>query len=94
MQEAYIHGYWDAFTAFMRSFFNAVFKTNSYLERAVMTGITRISKESIVYHKLHQKYSAFLMLGEKQVKVSRKDFITVSFWDLWLSRQGAFPGKE
>lgn len=37
----------------------------------------------------YQKYSAFLMLGEKQVKVSRKDFITVSFWDLWLSSQKA-----
>lgn len=47
MQEAYIHGYWDEFTAFMRSFFNATFKTNPYLERAVMTGITRVSKESI-----------------------------------------------
>ncbi len=47
MQEAYIHGYWDAFTGFMRSLFNAAFKTNPYLERAVMTGITRISKESV-----------------------------------------------
>lgn len=47
MQEAYIHGYWDEFTFFMRSFFNATFKTNPYLERAVMTGITRVSKESI-----------------------------------------------
>lgn len=47
MQEAYIHGYWDEFTSFMRSFFNASFKTNAYLERAVMTGITRVSKESI-----------------------------------------------
>ena len=47
MQEAYIHGYWDEFTAFMRSLFNATFKTNPYLERAVMTVITRVSKESI-----------------------------------------------
>lgn len=47
MQEAYIHGYWDEFTAFLRSLFNATFKTNPYLERAVMTGITRVSKESM-----------------------------------------------
>ena len=47
MQEAYVHGYWDEFTLFMRSFFNATFKTNPYLERAVMAGITRVSKESI-----------------------------------------------
>ncbi len=46
-QEAYVHGYWDEFTAFIRSMFNSVFKTNPYLERAVMTGITRVSKESI-----------------------------------------------
>lgn len=47
MQEAYVHGYWEKFTGFMRSLFNAAFKTNPYLERAVMTGITRVSKESV-----------------------------------------------
>ena len=47
MQEAYIHGYWGEFAGFMRSLFNATFKTNPYLDRAVMTGITRISKESV-----------------------------------------------
>lgn len=47
MQEAYIQGYWDELTTFVRSLFNATFKTNPYLERAVMTGITRVSKESI-----------------------------------------------
>ena len=47
MQEAYLNGYWEQFLAFMRSLFNASFKTNPYLERAVMTGITRVSKESI-----------------------------------------------
>lgn len=47
MQEAYMHGYWNEFTAFIRSLFNATFKTNPYLRRAIMTGITRVSKESI-----------------------------------------------
>ncbi|MDE6202607.1 MAG: ATP-binding protein, partial [Lachnospiraceae bacterium] len=47
MQEAYVNGYWDELAAFIRSLFNASFKTNPYLERALMTGITRISKESI-----------------------------------------------
>ncbi len=47
MQEAYVDGFWDEMTAFIRSMFNSTFKTNPYLERAVMTGITRISKESI-----------------------------------------------
>lgn len=47
MQEAYVNGYWEQFTAFIRSLFNASFKTNPYLERALMTGVTRVSKESI-----------------------------------------------
>ena len=47
MQEAYVQGYWDEFTSLIRSLFNAAFKTNPYLERAIMTGITRVSKESI-----------------------------------------------
>ena len=47
MQEAYVHGYWAEFTTFVRSLINATYKTNPYLERAVMTGITRVSKESI-----------------------------------------------
>ncbi len=47
MQEAYVNGYWEELAAFTRSMFNSAFKTNPYLERAIMTGITRASKESI-----------------------------------------------
>ena len=47
MQEAYVGGYWGKIVPFIRNLFNAAFKTNPYLERAVMTGITRVSKESI-----------------------------------------------
>ena len=47
MQEAYVGGYWPEMVAFIRSFFNAAFKTNPCLERAIMTGITRVSKESV-----------------------------------------------
>ena len=47
MQEAYVNGFWDELVSFTRSLFNSTFKTNPYLERAVMTGITRVSKESI-----------------------------------------------
>ncbi len=47
MQEAYVNGYWKEIVAFFRSMFNAAFKTNPWLERAIMTGITRVSKESI-----------------------------------------------
>ena len=47
MQEAYVDGYWEDLVAFTRSLFNSAFKTNPWLERGVMTGITRVSKESI-----------------------------------------------
>ena len=47
MQEAYVHGYWSEIAEFIRNLFNATFKTNPYLDRAIMTGITRVSKESI-----------------------------------------------
>lgn len=47
MQEAYVYGYWEEMAVFIRNLFNSTFKTNPYMERAVMTGITRISKESI-----------------------------------------------
>ena len=47
MLEAYTGGYWDELVTFTRSLFNATFKNNPYLERAILTGITRISKESI-----------------------------------------------
>ena len=47
MQEAYVDGYWDELVVFTRSLFNSTFKTNPWLDRAIMTGITRVSKESI-----------------------------------------------
>ena len=47
MQEAYADGYWDELVVFTRSLFNSTFKTNPWLDRAIMTGITRVSKESI-----------------------------------------------
>lgn len=47
MHEAYVSGYWDGLTRFMQGLLNATFKTNPYLERAIMTGVTRVSKESI-----------------------------------------------
>ena len=47
MQEAYVYGYWDELVSFIRNLFNSTFKTNPFLAKAMMTGITRVSKESI-----------------------------------------------
>ncbi len=75
MQEAYVNGYWEDMVAFTRSLFNAAFKTNPYLERAIMTGITRVSKESIfsdlnnleVVTTTSSKYGEVFGFTEKEV---------------------------
>ena len=55
MQEAYVHGFWEEMVAFTRSLFNSTFKTNPYMVRAIMTGITRVSKESVFSDLNHLK---------------------------------------
>ena len=45
LQEAYIQGYWEEMTAFIRTMFNNTFKTNPSMERAIMTGITNCDTE-------------------------------------------------
>ncbi len=75
LQEAYINGYWDELTAFIRSLFNDTFKTNPSMERAVMTGITRVSRESIfsdlnnlvVVTTTSDKYAASFGFTEEEV---------------------------
>lgn len=75
MQEAYVHGYWKEIVSFMRSLINSTFKTNPYLERALMTGITRVSKESIFSDLNHlkvitttsEKYVSSFGFTEKEV---------------------------
>ena len=75
MQEAYVNGYWEELVAFTRSLLNSTFKTNPYLERAIMTGITRVSKESIfsdlnnleIVTTLSTKYETSFGFTEKEV---------------------------
>lgn len=55
MQEAYVNGFWEDLVAFIRNLFNSTFKTNPFLGRAIMTGITRVSKESIFSDLNHLK---------------------------------------
>ncbi len=47
LQEAYVHGFFDELVLYTRALFNNTFKTNPSMERGIMTGITRVSKESI-----------------------------------------------
>ena len=82
MQEAYVDGYWDEMAAFIRSLFNATFKTNPWLERGMMTGITRVSKESIfsdlnnleVVTTTSDKYADSFGFTEREVFVALDEF--------------------
>lgn len=82
MQEAYVSGYWDEITAFMRNFFNSTFKTNPFFEKAVMTGITKISKESIfsdlnnlsVVSTVSNKYTDAFGFTQKEVSAALHEF--------------------
>ena len=75
LQEAYVYGYWEELTAFIRSMFNSTFKTNPYMERGLLTGITRVSKESIfsdlnnleVVTTTSEKYSTSFGFTEEEV---------------------------
>ena len=82
MQEAYMRGYWDELSGFIRNLFNASFKDNPYLERGLMTGITRISKESIFSDLNHLevatvasgKYADCFGFTEKEVKGALREY--------------------
>lgn len=75
MQEAYMNGYWNEMAAFMRKLFNLSFKTNTMLERALITGITRITKESmfsdvnnmVVYSVTSAKYADCFGFTEQEL---------------------------
>ena len=82
MQEAFVNGFWDEAVSFIRSMFNAAFKTNPYLERGIMTGITRISKESIFSDLNHlevitttsEKYAECFGFTEEEVFASLEEY--------------------
>ena len=82
LQEAYISGYWKEMVSFTRNLFNSTFKTNPYMERAVMTGITRISKESLfsdlnnlkVVTMSSDKYASCFGFTEEEVFTAMDEF--------------------
>lgn len=75
LQEAYVNGFWQELVDFMRGIFNAAFKTNPYMERGLLTGITRVSRESIfsdlnnltVVTTTSEKYCTQFGFTEKEV---------------------------
>ncbi len=75
MQEAWLHGYWDQAVNFFRNFFGITFKNIDSFDRAIITGITRIARESIFSDLNHletvattsNKYAAYFGFTEKEV---------------------------
>ena len=75
LQEAYFNGFWDEMVSFVGAFFNHSFKTNPSLGRALLTGITRICKESIfsdlnnidVVTQMSTKYDTAFGFTEEEV---------------------------
>ena len=47
LENAYFQGFYDVMIGFIRSLFESALKTNPYLERSIITGCLRISRESI-----------------------------------------------
>lgn len=82
MQEAYANGYWKEMVSFTRGLFNNTFKSNPYLERAIMTGITRVSKESVfsdlnnleVVTTTSEKYSDCFGFTEEEVFTALEEY--------------------
>lgn len=82
MQEAYVEGYWDELVSLTRSLFNSAFKTNPWLERAIMTGITRVSRESVfsdlnnlkVVTTTSQEYAQSFGFTEREVFLALEEY--------------------
>jgi hypothetical protein len=75
LQEGYLHGYYDDIVEFFRNLFSAVFKDNPSLQRGMLTGILRVSKESIfsglnnldIYSLLHPEFDASFGFTQEEV---------------------------
>jgi len=75
IQSGYIHGYYEEIIDFVRGFLSSALKTNPYLHKAVLTGILRVSKESLfsdlnnidVYSVLSTRYSEYFGFTETEV---------------------------
>lgn len=93
MQEAFSSGYWNEIVEFIKNMFNATFKTNPYLEKSLITGITRVSKESIfsdfnhvsIVSTLSKQYETSIGFTEEEVFAAMDEYgLTekekVKFW--------------
>lgn len=96
MQEGYTYGYWDEMTNFMRTFINKTLKTNRYMGKTLITGITRVAKESLfsdmnnlaVYSVTSSKYAKYFGFTELEVQ----DILTFADCDEMKKVKEAYDG--
>ena len=82
LQSAYVEGYYDQAIKFFKTFYGATFKDNQYLEKTVITGVSRVAKESIfsgannfdVYTILDNEFSSDFGITEQEMEKIIKDF--------------------
>ena len=82
LQNAYVEGYYDEAINFFKTFFGTTFKDNPYLEKTVITGVSRVAKESIfsgannfkVYTILDDEFSDDFGITEEEMEKIYKDF--------------------
>ena len=82
LQNAYVEGYYDEAINFFKTFFGTTFKDNPYLEKTVITGVSRVAKESIfsgannfkVYTVLDDEFSDDFGITEEEMEKIYKDF--------------------
>ena len=82
IQSAYVEGYYENAMKFLKSFYNTTFKDNPYLEKTVLTGVSRVAKESIfsgannfvVYTVLDNEFANDFGITEEEMDKVIKDF--------------------
>ena len=89
LQSAYQYNYYDEMVEFLRSVFSSALKTNDALEKGIMTGCLRISKESIFtglnnftsYSILNNIGNEYFGFTEKEVLQLLKDYNLIDYID-------------
>ena len=82
LQTAYVQGYYDEAIDFLRTFYVTTFKDNPYLQKTVLTGVSRVAKESIfsgannfkVYTVLDDEFADDFGITSEEVDTALKDF--------------------
>ena len=82
LQNAYVEGYYDEAVKFFKTFYGVTFKDNPYLEKTVITGVSRVAKESIfsgannfdVYTVLDNEFADDFGITEEEMDKVIEDF--------------------